>query len=276
MANVESWRRWRTLGGRDVEDTKVLLVDGVFEGALGALGGFRNGGSSGCHGGLWWLIENEEDYEMVELEGRYDMVLRFLETIEVFSAPNDLTVDNGAKSVDTVGAHEFRNLSSMVLEIVYRINVGGLKLTSFNDTLWKTWLNDEDYLVIKSSAKSVATSGFGIVYKAILRDNLKVAVKQGVPGSRHRHLVSLVGYCEEQSKMILVYEYMEKGLLKNHLYRSNLPPLSWKQRLEICIGAARGIHYLHTGSSQGIIHHGPQQKRSIEPWLLLLVKFFRI
>ncbi|PWA82359.1 protein kinase superfamily protein [Artemisia annua] len=82
----------------------------------------------------------------------------FANAIEVFSAPTDLIVDNGAKLVDTVGVHEFRNLSSKLLETVYRINVGGLKLTPFNDTLWRTWVNDEDYLVIKSSAKNVATS----------------------------------------------------------------------------------------------------------------------
>ncbi|XP_027366548.1 probable receptor-like protein kinase At5g24010 [Abrus precatorius] len=118
----------------------------------------------------------------------------------------------------------------------------------------------------------IGSGGFGMVYKGVLRDNVKVAVKRGMPGSRqglpefqteitvlskirHCHLVSLVGFCEENSEMILVYEYVEKGPLKRHLYGSALqPPLSWKQRLEICIGAARGLHYLHTGFAQGIIH----------------------
>ncbi|KAI9084152.1 hypothetical protein K1719_033823 [Acacia pycnantha] len=468
-----------------------------------------------------YILKVESNLLEIEFEPVGDSGFGFVNALEVFTAPVDFILDYGAKLVDSSGVQEYGNLSSQVLETVYRINVGGSKITPFNDTLWRTWIPDDDYLVFKEAAKRVASThtpnyqkgdatpeiapdnvymtaqemnrdtsslasrfnitwkfqvapaaggggvrhlvrlhfcdiassalnllyfdvylngysaykdldlssltvhvlaspkyvdfvvdsddsgsieisvgpsdlssvmrmnallngaeimkmvnvmdshvvhkrkilwilvgsivggvvlllvvvgllafmcrkrkpkqktaesvgwtplrmfggsslsrlsealaspgshgylglkvpfaeiqaatknfdrnliigsgGFGMVFKATLKENVKVAVKRGMPGSRqglpefqteiailskirHRHLVSLVGFCEENSEMILVYEYVEKGPLKKHLYGSGLPPLSWKQRLEICIGAARGLHYLHTGFAQGIIH----------------------
>ncbi|KAL8152012.1 hypothetical protein V2J09_021820 [Rumex salicifolius] len=121
----------------------------------------------------------------------------------------------------------------------------------------------------------VGEGGFGKVYKGVLKNGTNVAVKrsdsrhgQGFPEFlaeitvltkiRHRHLVQLIGYCDDNNEMVLVYEFMENGTLRDHLYNNDssvsIESLSWKARLEICIGAAKGLHYLHTGLVGVIVH----------------------
>ncbi|GJW72583.1 receptor-like protein kinase FERONIA [Tanacetum coccineum] len=70
---------------------------------------------------------------------------------------------------------------------------------------------------------------------------------------RHCNIASLIGYCNQGEEMILVYEYIPNGSLYDHLHKL-VTPLSWLQRLNICIHAGHGLHYLHTGIEVGVIH----------------------
>ncbi|XP_042485332.1 probable serine/threonine-protein kinase PBL3, partial [Macadamia integrifolia] len=68
----------------------------------------------------------------------------------------------------------------------------------------------------------------------------------------HRNLVKLIGYCVDGENRLLVYEFMPKGSLENHLFKRGGQPLSWAIRLKVAIGAARGLSFLHDAESQVI------------------------
>ncbi|KAG2323996.1 hypothetical protein Bca52824_006724 [Brassica carinata] len=70
----------------------------------------------------------------------------------------------------------------------------------------------------------------------------------------HGHLVKLIGYCLEDEHRLLVYEFMPRGSLENHLFRRGLyfQPLSWKLRLKVALGAAKGLAFLHSSETRVI------------------------
>ncbi|XP_058094156.1 serine/threonine-protein kinase-like protein CR4 [Magnolia sinica] len=121
----------------------------------------------------------------------------------------------------------------------------------------------------------VGKGSFSCVFKGILKDGRVVAVKRAImapdlKNSRefhteldllsrlnHAHLLSLLGYCEEGSERLLVYEFMAHGSLHQRLHGKNLggkEPLNWIRRVTIAVQAARGIEYLHGYACPPVIH----------------------
>ncbi len=73
----------------------------------------------------------------------------------------------------------------------------------------------------------------------------------------HPNLVKLIGYCavdgERGIQRLLVYEYMPNKSLEHQLFNRAYPSLPWKTRLQIILGAAQGLAYLHEGLEVQVI-----------------------
>ncbi|CAA7398114.1 unnamed protein product [Spirodela intermedia] len=123
--------------------------------------------------------------------------------------------------------------------------------------------------------------GFGCVFKGWIDENsftaakpgtgIVIAVKklnqEGFQGHKewlaeidylgrfyHPNLVKLIGYCLEDEHRLLVYEFMPRGSLENHLFRrgSYFQPLSWNLRMRVALGAAKGLAFLHGAQTKVI------------------------
>jgi serine/threonine protein kinase len=142
-----------------------------------------------------------------------------------------------------------------------------------NPTKCRAFTLDEMVAATQNFSREIGRGGFGSVFFGKLPDEKDIAVKvlslfshQGVQEflnevdllSRinHRNLVSLLGYCNESREVMLIYEHMSGGSLRDHLYgaRAENSELNWKTRLKIALEAAQGLEYLHVGCTPKIIH----------------------
>lgn len=124
-----------------------------------------------------------------------------------------------------------------------------------------------------SENRIIGKGGFGTVYKGVFTDGREVAVKkllrEGLEGEKefqaemevlsghgfgwpHPNLVTLYGWCLNNSEKILVYEYIEGGSLEDLV--TDKTRLTWRKRLEVAIDVARALVYLHHECYPSIVH----------------------
>uniref|UniRef100_M4DIV0 Protein kinase domain-containing protein n=1 Tax=Brassica campestris TaxID=3711 RepID=M4DIV0_BRACM len=136
----------------------------------------------------------------------------------------------------------------------------------FTEEGMKTSTNDYD------KSRILGQGGQGTVYKGILPDNSIVAIKKARLGDNsqveqfinevpvlsqinHRNVVKLLGCCLETEVPLLVYEFINRGTLFEHLHGSfSSLSLTWEHRLRIAVEIAGILAYLHSSASIPIIH----------------------
>ncbi|VAH72171.1 unnamed protein product [Triticum turgidum subsp. durum] len=116
--------------------------------------------------------------------------------------------------------------------------------------------------------------GFGSVYKGELQNGVPVAVKmlESSKGEgeefinevatigliHHANIVRLMGFCSEGTRRALIYEYMPNESLEKYVFShvSNISRqlLAPTKMVDIALGVARGMEYLHQGCNQRILH----------------------
>ncbi|KAJ9552203.1 hypothetical protein OSB04_016248 [Centaurea solstitialis] len=118
------------------------------------------------------------------------------------------------------------------------------------------------YNVLKMATRNfrrdtvVGEGDFGIVFKGGLTSSLlkhpSLADIYHLSMLNHPNLVKLIGYCLEDDQRFLVYDFIRHGSLEHHLFIRGTEPLSWKLRMKIAIGVAKGLAYIHNHESKMI------------------------
>ncbi|XP_050208074.1 G-type lectin S-receptor-like serine/threonine-protein kinase LECRK3 [Mercurialis annua] len=138
------------------------------------------------------------------------------------------------------------------------------------DIVLRSFTYDEMKEATDNFKTEIGRGGFGTVFRGVISNGNIVAIKRlqkvmaegerefrnemnVIARTHHKNLVRLLGYCHDETNMLLVYEYMGNGSLTDFLFESEQKP-AWEARVEIALNIARGIVYLHEECQTQIIH----------------------
>ncbi|KAL3516585.1 hypothetical protein ACH5RR_023487 [Cinchona calisaya] len=219
------------------------------------------------------------------LEGRSDRVFVKVLNSDISSRDPNTILNLGKTNQATfslvaallLGSSGFLNLLlvAAILVIVLR-SYGGRtklpKLPSLLDTNLRTFTYVDLKVATENFKEELGRGSFGTVYKGILQlsgSRILVAIKELYKISQegekefkteasviakihHKNLVRLIGFCDEESHKLLVFEFMSNGSLARYLFGESRP--KWGKRIQFAVEIARGLMYLHDECSTQIIH----------------------
>ncbi|XP_062083434.1 G-type lectin S-receptor-like serine/threonine-protein kinase LECRK3 [Humulus lupulus] len=180
-----------------------------------------------------------------------------------------------------VSSSVFLNILLLITSLVLYFRLcHKASITKSNETMPEKNLQNFTFAELEKATdgfnEQLGVGAFGVVFKGILdlgnNDSLAIAVKRldnnnmveegeqefkaevmSIGRTNHKNLVQLIGFCNEGQHRLLVYEYMSNGSLATFLFGPSDKP-KWHQRMQIALGIARGLFYLHEECSTQIIH----------------------
>ncbi|XP_022860255.1 probable receptor-like serine/threonine-protein kinase At5g57670 isoform X1 [Olea europaea var. sylvestris] len=123
-----------------------------------------------------------------------------------------------------------------------------------------------------STANLIGQGGCNSVYKGLLPDGKRVAIKilrstkeawkdfilevDIMTTLKHKRIAHLLGICVEHTNLISVYDFLSKGNLEENLHcnRKEKSVLQWEVRFKVAVGIAEALNYLHNECPRPVIH----------------------
>ncbi|XP_040381128.1 PTI1-like tyrosine-protein kinase At3g15890 [Oryza brachyantha] len=157
----------------------------------------------------------------------------------------------------------------------------GCVSASMSSSTWRMFSYKELHAATNgfSEENKLGEGGFGSVYWGKTSDGLQIAVKklkatnnskaemefavevEVLARVRHKNLLGLRGYCAgagagAAEQRMIVYDYMPNLSLLSHLHGQFAADvqLDWRRRMDVAVGSAEGLVYLHHEVAPHIIH----------------------